>query len=361
MYSKDLLDALSSRHQDLEKVKLDAADWRSKYESQRNELTSLGKENSRLEGAVADRDTLISVRDNELKEAREKIEDLMNQLYELESKGFDEEVKNLKGTIDSLKSSLTDKDVIITKKDNELKEARNKIDNLLSELEELNTEKQLADERYTEMSKKEKEDLERALHDLAGQHSANDLLSEENDGLKKKVEQLMRDLSSAKKNSGANVSEMQALKMKVQSLTRDNDHLHDSLNDRDTLLKQRDDEVREARLKIEQLLSELSHSKAQADHHMSSGDSMASELEAAMMKIASLEEELAALSLSNDVQGAIQRLQDLNMQLESKVAAQTDTLNALLSDHSGLGDEHSIIKSELIHLQETHATLHQVR
>ena len=67
------------------------------------------------------------------------------------------------------------------------------------------------------------------------------------------------------------------------------------------------------------------------------------------------EEELAALALSDDIQGAMQRLQDLNMQLESKIASQTDTLNALLSDHSGLGDEHSVIKGELIHLQETSA------
>ena len=66
---------------------------------QTTELSTLTKENSRLEGALADRDTLIGVRDDELKQATQKIEDLMNQLYELESKGFDKELKALQATI----------------------------------------------------------------------------------------------------------------------------------------------------------------------------------------------------------------------------------------------------------------------
>jgi hypothetical protein len=70
--NKDLLDALSSRHQDLEKAKLEAAEWQNKFKSQTTELSTLTKENSRLEGALADRDTLVGVRDDELKQARQK-------------------------------------------------------------------------------------------------------------------------------------------------------------------------------------------------------------------------------------------------------------------------------------------------
>merc|ERR1711871_1598073 len=76
--NKDLLDALSSRHSDLEKAKVEIVEWQ-------NKCNYLKTEFSRLEESLEERDSLLVSRDTEIREARLKIEDLMQKLSEARS------------------------------------------------------------------------------------------------------------------------------------------------------------------------------------------------------------------------------------------------------------------------------------
>ena len=191
--------------------------------------------------------------------------------------------------------------------------------------------------------------------DLASEKSANELLEEESRTLRQQLDQLREELVESTTKNGSNSSELQSVQAKVDSLTRDNDHLHETLDCRDQVLKQRDVELREARLKIEELLSMLNHTRAKADKHVTEGSVLSFDLEAAERKISALEEELAALALSSNTEEAMERLRNLNAGLEAKIKAQTETLNTLLSDHSVLGEGHASLRGELIHLQDTSA------
>ena len=78
--NKDLLDALSSRHNELEKAKADHSDLLNRYKTQSEQVINLQKDVNRLHESVTDRDQLLSSRDDEIKDARIKIEELLSHL-----------------------------------------------------------------------------------------------------------------------------------------------------------------------------------------------------------------------------------------------------------------------------------------
>jgi chromosome segregation ATPase len=75
--NKDLLDALSSRHDELDKAKAEMSDLQGRFHAQSEQIVPLKRDIERLQFSVSDRDRLLAARDQEVKEARLEIEHLL--------------------------------------------------------------------------------------------------------------------------------------------------------------------------------------------------------------------------------------------------------------------------------------------
>ena len=167
--------------------------------------------------------------------------------------------------VDRLQALAAERGDLITSRDKEIKDAKREIVDLTEQLGLLKKQLQQAEQNSGANTKDLQNELEKALAALAAEKIANDLLNEEQDSTRKRLERLMKDLALAKSSAGSSSSELEKLKMQVHSLERDNSHLHESIDEYVTMLKARDVEARESRLKIEQLLAQLKSQLSSAE------------------------------------------------------------------------------------------------
>ena len=167
--------------------------------------------------------------------------------------------------VDRLQALAAQRGDLITSRDKEIKDAKREIVDLTEQLGLLKKQLQQAEQNSGANTKDLQNELEKALAALAAEKIANDLLNEEQDSTRKRLERLMKDLALAKSSAGSSSSELEKLKMQVHSLERDNSHLHESIDEYVAMLKARDVEARESRLKIEQLLAQLKSQLSSAE------------------------------------------------------------------------------------------------
>lgn len=110
-------------------------------------------------------------------------------------------------------------------------------------------------------------------------------------------------------NNTSNASEVLKLRTKVTSLQKDVDRAQDGLSDRDKCIKERDSEMKDARLKIEQLMSQISKLQQELIGQSSSVD----DVEPFKVRINELEAELTKTKSSLNSQS--ERLRQLEDEL----------------------------------------------
>jgi chromosome segregation ATPase len=220
---------------ELEKARIEAADWRGRYKAQADELASLNKEVTLLCKEVSSlRETaqLLSTRDVEVRDMRSLIAGLNLQVEQLKAKRISEQQKfnqeseelrtlrlqtvRLLSDNNQLQLTLTARNDLLSASDLELKKSQTIIENLQRKLSSFESQSTVRVERKGHGGKTS-EELERALEKALGAWRSERSLRRV---LKKQILEIKLELASANKSAGIRWEELVLLRDKIASLSR---------------------------------------------------------------------------------------------------------------------------------------------